>query len=426
MRYSLEDKVIGEYIERDLEEKIRQYKDKPEIIAVTGPRQSGKTTLLLKIHEDLENSNFISFEDREALDLFEEDVKSFGEQHLEGYDYLIIDEFQYAEEGGKGLKYIYDHYPDKNIFVTGSSAVEMTVKGLQHLTGRVLNFKLFPLSFEEFLKYKDEKLYRSFERTSEELIESLESGTEQSLSETLSEKLKDYRREYLVYGGYPRAVVSDSEEEKEEVLKNIINTYLLKEIREVLDIAEDRKIRNLIKLLSLQIGDLVSYNKLGDRSGYSYKQLKEKLGILEQTFVVKFIDPFFRNKQKEIVKSPKTYFYDNGFRNAVINNFQDVRDRNDRGELNENFFFSQAVQRGLEVKFWRSRAGAEVDFLYESPGLTAFEIKTTPKKTRAMRSFIDKYSPERFFVLNEDKLDSGEDLSYLPLIFSGKLIDTIS
>lgn len=426
MQHNLADKVRDSYIERDLEEKIWEYKDKPEIIAVTGPRQSGKTTLLLKIHQDLANSNFISFEDREALDLFENDEKSFAEQYLADYDYLIIDEFQYAEQGGKRLKYIYDHYPEKKIFITGSSAAEMTVKGLQHLTGRIINFKLFPFSFEEFLSYQDEKLYKSYQRISEEVINSFRKNREVDFSETILKKIEDYRRDYLIYGGFPRVVTSDSEEEKRQVLENIVNTYLLREIRQVLDIAEDRKIRKLIKLLSLQLGDLVSYNKLGDKAGYSYKQLKQKLAILEQTYVVKFIDPFFTNKQKEIVKSPKTYFYDNGFRNAVINNFQNIENRNDRGELNENFFFSQAVQQDLQVKFWRSKSKAEVDFVSETPNLSAFEIKTSPRKTRSMKSFIDNYGPERFLVINEQKLKLGEDLDFVPLFLSGKIAASLA
>jgi len=426
MQYDLEDKVRGEYVTRELEDKIWEYKDKPEIIAVTGPRQSGKTTLLLKVQQELDNSNFISFEDRQALDIFEEDEKAFAEQYLEGYDYLIIDEFQYAEQGGSKLKYIYDHYPDKNIFITGSSAAEMTVQGLQHLTGRILDFKLFPFSFEEFLKCKDQRLFKSYQRHADDLVRSIGSNKDLEISETVMKKIEDYRKEYLLYGGYPRVVLSDSEQEKREVLKNIVNTYLLKEIRQVLDLAEDRKLRQLIKLLSLQLGDLVAYNNLGERAGYSYKQLKEKLAILEQTYIIKLTNPFFTNKQKEIVKSPKIYFYDNGFRNAVINNFQEIENRNDRGKLNENFFFSQAVQTGLDVKFWRSKAKAEVDFVSESPEISAFEIKTSPRKTRSMRSFIDKYQPQNFFVMNEGDLNFGREIKFVPLIFSSRLIKNLS
>lgn len=426
MERKLEEKVGDSYVRRDLEEKIWQYKDKPEIIAVTGSRQSGKTTLLLKIHKELENSNFISFEDREILDLFEEDEKAFAEQYLEDYDYLIIDEFQYAEQGGKNLKYIYDHYPDKNIFITGSSAAELTVKGLQFLTGRILNFKLFPFSFTEFLNYKDKNLFKSYQRISNDLVDSLDSEDKLDFSKTLMKKIEDYRKEYLIYGGYPRVVLSDSEEEKKEILKNIVNTYLLKEIREVLDLSEDRKIKNLIKLLSLQLGDLVSYNKLGERASFTYKQLKEKLAILEQTYVIKLLDPFFKNKQKEIVKSPKVYFYDNGFRNAVINNFQDIENRNDGGELNENFFFSQVIQRDIEIKFWRSKAKAEVDFVRETPEMNAFEIKTSPQKTRSMRSFISSYNPKSFFVMNERELRFEEEMKFIPLLFSGRIADSMS
>ena len=420
------EKMPHEYVKRDLEGRIWRYMDKPEIICVTGPRQSGKTTLLLKIHEGLENSNFISFEDREILDLFEEDIKDFAKLYLEDHDQLIIDEFQYAAKGGKQLKYLYDHYPDKKILITGSSVSDMTVKGLKYLTGRILNFQLYPFSFEEFLRYKDKKLYEIYEEKSKKLDRWIRSDSDLDLSPNIISRLEELRKEYTVYGGYPRVVLSENKREKRTVIKNIINTYLLREIRDVLDISEDREVRKLMKLLSLQAGELTKYSKISDRSGFRYQVLKEKMNILDYTFVSKLINPFFTNKQKEIVKTSKVYFYDNGFRNGLIDNFREIENRKDRGELNENFFFSQAIHHTEELKYWRTKSQAEVDFVLEKNSTEPVEIKTTPEITRSLRSFSDKYDPSRCYILNESQIEKVEDnIFYLPLAFSGPLVRII-
>ncbi|MFP4050816.1 MAG: ATP-binding protein [Thermoplasmata archaeon] len=419
--------IPDNYVKRELEDRIWKYIDKPEIISITGPRQSGKTTMLLKIHEDLDYSNFISFEDREILDLFEENIKDFSKLYFEEYDYLIIDEFQYAEEGGQKLKYLYDHHPDKKIVITGSSITDMTVKGLKHLTGRILNFELYPFNFEEFIRSRDENLYELFKEKSGNLKDCIDSGKEFDVSSNVISRLEELRKEYTIYGGYPRVVLADDDEEKRTIIKNIINTYLLREIRDVLEISEDRKIRKLMKLLSLQIGELTKYSKISDRSQFKYKDLKDKLNILEYTFVMKRIDPFFTNKQKEIVKTPKVYFFDNGLRNGLINNFQKIEDRSDRGELNENFFFSQAIHHTDVLKYWRSKSKSEVDFIFDETHITPVEVKTTPKITRSLRSFCDKYDADRCFIVNESGLERNEeDVIYLPLAFSGPLSEHLS
>ncbi|MFO7991368.1 MAG: ATP-binding protein [Thermoplasmata archaeon] len=420
----MKNRLLEGYVKRDLEDRIWRYIDSPEIISVTGPRQSGKTTLLLKIHDELDNSRFISFEDREVLDLFEEDIKNFAKVYIEDHDYLIIDEFQYAESGGKKLKYLYDHYPDKKILITGSSVSEMTVKGLKFLTGRIFNFILYPFSFEEFLRYRDEKLYDIYNEKKKMLEGWICSKKEFDISKSINSKFEELRKEYTIYGGYPRVVISEDEEEKRTVIKNIINTYLLREIRDVLDISDDREVRNLMRLLSLQTGELTNYSNISNKSGFTHMDLKKKLNILELTFIIKLVQPFFTNKQKEIVKTPKVYFYDNGFRNGVISNFQEMENRSDRGELNENFFFSQVVRKVENLKYWRSKGKAEVDFVLQDENVYPYEIKTTPKVTRSLRSFSDRYDPEYCFVVNEMEFGRrSENIFYVPLWLSGPLCE---
>src|SRR3989344_5245172 len=146
------------YINRFSEKEIMQYLNKKEIIAIVGPRQSGKTTLLKHIFVNLNKAIFLDFEDRETLELFDEDIKSFIELYVKPYDYLFIDEFQYAKEGGKNLKYIYDNYATK-IIITGSSASSLSIHGLKYLVGRVFVFNLNPFSFGEYINYKEPILY---------------------------------------------------------------------------------------------------------------------------------------------------------------------------------------------------------------------------------------------------------------------------
>ncbi|MFB6245545.1 MAG: ATP-binding protein, partial [Candidatus Nanohaloarchaea archaeon] len=392
--------------------------DSPEILAVVGPRQAGKTTLFQNIHEQLDNSRFVSFEDRDVLRTFEEDEKEFAELYLEDVDYLLIDEFQYAEEGGRKLKYLYDEYPEKKILITGSSAADMTIRGLKHLTGRVMKFRLMPFSFREFLRAKEGELYQLFEKKEKKLESWVESGEELSLSQTSLERLEKLRKEYTVYGGYPRVVLSETEEEKQKVLDNIVDTYLIREIGDVMGITEDREFEDLMRILALQMGEKTNYSSITSKAEISYEKLKERLSILERTFVLRQVRPFYTNKQKEITKSPKIYFYDNGFRNSLLKSFQELEMRKDRRELNENFFFTQARS---ELKYWRTKSRAEVDFVKQNQEINAYEVKSKPKTTKSIRSFQEKYGPEKMFIMNQEKIQKTESETFVPLVFSQRV-----
>jgi hypothetical protein len=148
------------YITRDLEEKIRSYLDKPEIIAIIGPRQSGKTTLMKEIFKSLSKAVYIDFEDRDTLSLFNNDIKSFYELHVMNADYLFIDEFQYAKEGGQKLKYLFDTHKLK-IIISGSSVLDLTHQAIKFLVGRIFIFYLYPFNFGEYLRFRDFSLFKN-------------------------------------------------------------------------------------------------------------------------------------------------------------------------------------------------------------------------------------------------------------------------
>ncbi len=402
------------YIERDLEKKLEKYLDDPEILAVIGPRQSGKTTLLQHIQSNLEKANFTTFEDMKTLELFEEDIDGFIEQNVEGYNYLFIDEVQYSEKAGKNLKYIYDT-KDIKILVTGSSSTELSFRGLKHLTGRVLVFHLYPLSFREYLRFKDNRLYSSIEK--------------KKPSEPIIKEILPYFKDFVLYGGYPRIALEDDDSKKEKILEDIYNIFMLREIQETLGIKDRVKLSKLLRTLSLQIGNLVNYNKLSDATGYTYSKLKSKLNILQETFICSEVDPFYTNKKKEIVKNPKIFFFDNGLRNSVIGNFS--KERSDMGELYENFVFTELVKEGFEPRFWRSKDKAEVDFVIERDGeVVPIEVKNTLHKerlTKSFTSFLRSYEPERGYFLSKDLMGEkgfkDTDVEYFPAFYLHWVLD---
>ncbi len=409
-----------DYIKRELEGKIRENLDKPEIIAILGPRQSGKTTLMKHVFETLENAVFLSFEDRDALELFVGDEKAFAELYAKKYRYLFIDEFQYAKEGGRKLKYIYDAYPKTKIIISGSSAPGLAIQSIKHLVGRIFVFNLYPLSFGEFLRYRDEALFGVYLGKKGAIKEYLSKGGNLPVvSAPVMERLNRIYKEYLVFGGYPRVAVSGTADEKKIVLKSIYSTYFLREIKDLLALATDFNLARLIKALSLQVGGLVSYNGLMEVSGFDYRGLLTHMNILEKTFICKRVPPFYTNRRTELVKSPKIYFFDNGFRNMVIDDFRPYETRQDAGQLNENFIFSELTYAGAEAKFWRSKSKAEVDFVVDKEGkLTAIESKSVARAaTKSLISFREKYNPHRTVIACMDGLEDAEGITYLPFVF---------
>lgn len=393
------------YIYRFLEKSIRKYLGKKEIISVVGPRQSGKTTMLRNIFNGLKNAIFLDFEDRETLELFNEDIKSFIELYVKKYDYLFIDEFQYAKEGGKNLKYIYDNYKIK-IVVSGSSVSGLSIQSIKYLVGRIFVFNLHPFSFEEFLNYKEPELYTKI-------------YSRRKLSKPIIERIIPYFSEFCIFGGYPRVILTKDKEEKETILRNIYNTYFLKEIKEILNLPEDYKLSKLINALALQIGSIINYNELSNISGFNHKDLLNYLNVLEKTFICLRSRPFYTNKRTELVKAPKMFFLDSGFRNIVIKNFQPIKFRQDKGALYENFIASEIAKKNIDIKYWRTKSKAEVDFVIEKNGSPMpLEVKSDLKKTKLTKSFLsflEKYKPKKGLVLSESLFNDKDKIKFRPI-----------
>ncbi len=395
------------YISRDLEGLIRRYLKAPEVIALVGPRQAGKTTLLKRIHNELKDSIFITFEDVDIRALFERDMKAFIDIYIKPYRFIFIDEFHYASEGGQALKFIYDTVSDKKIIVSGSSVLELTIKAVKFMVGRLLVFTLYPLSFREFFRFKAPELYDYC----------LNVGWKERIDSAVLKSIKALLEEFVLYGGYPRVVSAEDAEEKKLILKNIMNIFLLRDVKDIMGISEDYRVFNLLKALSLQAGSLVSYNELTVTTEQSAATVKKYINLLEKTYVVKLIRPFFQNKRTEIVKNPRVYFLDTGLRNAIVGDFRGLDSRADRGFLFENFILSELLKKERSVKFWRTKSGAEVDFVVDDR--VAVEVKSALggyKTGKAMYNFIEKYHPRRAFIFN-DSLSGTRQIDSTPVYF---------
>jgi len=405
-------------IERDLFKKIISWINEREIFIIIGPRQSGKTTLFSMIQDFLIKKKkikpgsifYFSFENPELRSQFNQNPKEFIDsriQKIKGKSWWLFDEFHWIKEGGQKLKFIYDFYPQLKIFVTGSSSLELTFKTGKYLVGRGLYFYLYPLNFSEFLKFKDPINFNSYnERHS--LLKDLILGKRKKIliePSIYEENFYKFFEENLLFGGYPAVVKKRDRELKKMTLKSIVNTYLEREIRDLLLIENLDSYRKLLQLLSSQIGQITNYNQLSSDTLLYFKLVKKYLNILEETFVIKKISPFFKNLSSEIRKNPKIYFYDSGLRNSLIESFESLELRPDKGALVENFVFQEIQKSDIgKINFWRTKGRAEVDFILKTAKeIIPIEIKFQKFKkltfSKSFLSFLTHYSPEKGLIL---------------------------
>jgi len=426
-----------EYFERNLLEEIKKWMDRREIIAIKGPRQSGKTTLLEMLKEwlikekgvDEEDIVFITFEDRELLEKFELDPKSFVRRFVgERKVYFMIDEAHYCRDIGQKLKLLYDLYKNIKFIITGSSSLEITSETARFLVGRLFSFELLPLNFHEFLKVRDKNLARIYIEKNRQIRKFIFEGKNFEIEEKdiFIKELLEYLNEYLVFGGYPEVIKAKSEEEKRIVIKNIFNTYIEKDVLAYLQITDVTRFRRLISILAFTSGNLISYEKLSSYCDTYFKNIVRLLDILQQTYVIKLLRPFHRNLVTELRKNPKVYFYDYGLRNYAINNFNDLELREDAGKLAENFVLNQLETEELFINFWRTTAKAEVDFVLSDinriiPIEVKFESFKKPKITRSFHSFLKNYKPKNALVVTKDFWGEKEigktKVKFVPIVY---------
>jgi predicted AAA+ superfamily ATPase len=357
-------------IKRKLFETLEQKCFKGRIILLTGPRQIGKSTLLHSICSKFGAYLFLDGDDpsiRTSLDTpnFEQIKLLIGNNKL-----VFIDEAQRIKNIGLTLKMIHDRIKGVQVLVSGSSALDLGDKLQESLTGRKWEYQMFPISWEEWFEHNDYL--------------------------TVTQQLESR----ILYGMYPEVLNNPGEEE--QVLKELTKSYLYKDILALTGIKKPDMLEKLVTALAFQIGSEVSYNELSQLLGIDKNTVSSYIELLEKAFIVYRLNPYSGNQRNEIKTNKKIYFYDTGVRNAVINNFNPISIRNDKGALWENFVINERMkyleyhQKNVQSYFWRARQGGEVDLLEHKNGqLHAFEIKWSPNaKIKLPVSFVNSYTAD--------------------------------
>lgn len=356
--------------------------DSGKILLVLGPRQVGKTTLITNLCESQGEYLFLNGDDFDTQVLLENAGELRLKQLIGPNKTVFIDEAQRIPNIGLTLKIIHDRIKGVRILVSGSSALELSSTVNEPLTGRKWEHFLFPISWSElvddagFLKARQQLEIR------------------------------------LVYGMYPEVIENLGNEQN--LLKQLANSYLYKDLLNYQGIRKPEVLSKLLVTLALQVGSEVSYNELANLLRIDRATVEQYIGLLEQAFVVFRLPPFSRNVRTEISSSRKVYFYDNGIRNAVIDNYNPLTLRNDVGALWENFLISERMKANHyndhygKRYFWRTHAQQEIDYLEEYGGcLYAYEFKWNPKaKARFPKTFREAYPDAPTEVISIDNFEA--------------------
>ena len=357
-----------------------------KVVVLLGPRQVGKTTLLRDIlAEESSSYLFVSGEDRAVQAWLGSQRIETLRQNIGKHSLLVVDEAQHVPQIGLNLKLIVDHLPQVRVLATGSSSFDLSNKTGEPLVGRKWAFELYPISQLEL------------------------AATELPFQ---SEEMLPQR---LIYGSYPEVVTTVGLTDKKELLNHIVNGYLYKDLLMFEDIRKSKKIVEILTMLAFQIGSLVSVHEISMTIGMNTRTVEKYLDLLEKVFVIKRLGGFSRNLRKEISKGSKYYFWDNGIRNAVINNFNDLPLRNDVGALWENYLITERLKKQRYQKifsnnyFWRTYDQKEVDFVEERDGrLYGYELKWSRQEAKQPKVWLETYPESTFATINP--------YNYLPFI----------
>lgn len=369
------------YIPRSIEPDIKKNLFRGKIIIIYGPRQAGKTTLVKKlISQTNRSAGYFNCDESDIRDQLNAAGTSSQLREIIGNnDLVIFDEAQRIENIGLKLKLLIDNFPGQQVIATGSSAFELADKIIEPLTGRNFQFILPPLSVSELLVVWGKI------KTSRQL-ESL-----------------------ILYGGYPAVVNCAGVTEKIIQVKQLAGDNLYKDILKFFSLKGSEVVRKLLEGLALQVGQEVSYEELGNLAGIDKKTAMSYVEILEKAFIVFRLRAFSRNLRKEINKMHKIFFYDTGVRNALVNNFNPISLRSDRGQLWENFVISERRKKqywagnSLNNYFWRTYDQQEIDLVEEKGGrLLALEIKWNKERKFPPKIWQETYQNSQWQSVNKD------------------------
>lgn len=348
---------IREYYNKKVKEALKML----PVVVLIGARQVGKTTIMNNYEYD-KDTLFLNGQNPEIIELFskysliETYLRINLNSSLDGY--LLIDEFQFISGISTTMKLLTDNNKNLKIIATGSSSLDIIQKVEESLAGRVRMINVYSLSFPEYIRFYDETLYETYKK--------YDKFTDDKI---INNEIKILELNYLTYGGLPRVALTNNNNEKIELLNDIYQTYLLRDVKAYVNNEDSVGFNKMLRLLSAQISNLQNVNELSRTSGLSYKKTLEYLYLLEQMFILKLIDPYYSNKKNTITKMKKLYFYDLGMRNIIYNSFNDITIRVDKGEIFENYVFLELIKNRQPVStlyFYRTRDGAEVDFVLDN------------------------------------------------------------
>jgi len=395
------------YIPRDLERTLKKYAHRREIIAVQGPRQVGKTTLLKQIYENTGGERaFVNLDLPEERRALSKNPTAFLRRHLPGKKgTLFLDEVQNVKNAGQSLKIIYDTFPDVKMYVSGSSSLKIRKDVATALVGRILGFDLYPFNFQEFLRVKDEGLAELHREYRDATVKALQNGDDIPEGD-YSNQFRHCLEEYMRYGGYPAAVIEDDEEVKQKILSEVVATYLERDVTAYFGVKSTEKFMDFLRVLARATGTPTSISSLADAARTTHKTAERFISILEMSYIAQRIRPYHGNVVTEMRKAPKVYFIDTGIRNTILRNFLPMECRTDAGQILENFVFRELLEYvGGKIKYWRTKAGAEMDFVIDGDRPIPIEVKLGGKPSRGFHSFLRAYKPEVAFVVTLDRAE---------------------
>ncbi len=369
-------------IERELKAQVVKRIKPQKVMLIYGPRRVGKTLLLREIFNEFEGKKLLL--NGESSDT----VRMLSDRSISNYKHLFadvsllaIDEAQHIPEIGMKLKLMVDEIPGLAIVATGSSSFDLQNQAGEPLVGRSTRFMLTPFSIKEINK-------------------------QQPTFQTITNI-----DQYLVYGFYPELISIDSGAEQARYLTEIVDSYLLRDILAIDGVKNAQKMHDLLRLVAYQVGSEVSTDELGKQLGVSRNTAERYLDLLQKVFVLYRLGGYSKNLRKEVVKSSKWYFQDNGIRNAVLNDFRPFADRSseERGALWENFVIGERMKRkhnnmaGTNLYFWRTYDQQEIDLIEEDGDIiTAYEIKSGKKTPKIPKAFANAYPEAAYNIVNRD------------------------
>jgi len=360
---------------------LDNYLKNGKVLVIYGPRRVGKSTLLKQYLSTYPSKYLlVTGDDLSIQEILGSQNPQKISQLVEGINLFVIDEAQRVPQIGLGLKILVDHNPNLFVIATGSSSFDLQNKVGEPLTGRKQTLCLYPIAQTEL-----QSLYSPYE-------------------------LKQQLEKRLIYGSYPEIITATTDEERTRVLTEIVNSYLLKDVLELEKVKGAKVLVDLLRLLAFQVGNEVSHAELGVSLGLDKNTISRYLDLFEKAFILYNLRGFSRNLRKEITKKSKYYFYDNGIRNTLVANFNNLSLRDDVGKLWENFLVIERLKKQTYSSiisnnyFWRTWDQKEIDFIEERNGqLYGFEFKwSINNKVTQPVDFKKNYPGSKYLVINSD------------------------